>query len=140
MNIVMPLTEFLELETYNQLLPWVDLPLNVCEHIRNGEAEYLARLYYQGIAPTYIPCYYIESINHEVSRVWYPMKSWIEELKRREAYNNTLTEVQKQVEHDRNIVRLRAELIDAIGRDDTVAMSRITLELNKLKEQKEHNG
>jgi hypothetical protein len=139
MNIVIPLVEFLELETYNQLLPWVDLPINICTIIKFHEQLMFEQMAENGMLPTYIPCYHIEPLNHEVSRVWYPMSSWIQELKRREVYNNTLSDVEKQVTHDRKVVELRRQLIEATALDKTDEMVELIAKIKQL-EKEQPNG
>ncbi len=72
----------LDLLTYNKLFNYVDLPTMVASAIALCDIEKEV-------------CYCEPTVNVEITRVWYPIQSWIDECKRRSDIERTLTEARK---------------------------------------------
>lgn len=117
MNI--PLTEFLDIVSYNKLFNYVYLPSKTGAEILLED-------------PTHEICF-VESINFELCCVWYPISSWIDEIKRRKEMEKSLLDFSRKpklIKDDK--VELNKLLIKAAMRGDFNEVNRITERMKKL--------
>lgn len=74
------LIDFMELLTYNKLFEYVDIPSHIAAQILIDDPIH--------------DCCFCEPINSQQVRIFYPIESWIKELKRRKEIETIITDSQ----------------------------------------------
>lgn len=113
--------DFLNILTYNSLFEYVDLPPYIAAHILQDD-------------PSHNTCF-CETTNIENVRVWYPVESWIKELRRRKELETELTNMSrlhvatKPIERIEDIQQL---IVKATIRRDFEEVNKLNDRLQKL--------
>ena len=117
-EIKVPLELLLEVLTYNQLFDYVHLPSSIGAQISLAD-------------PQQQHCH-VEPLNTEVCIVWYPIKSWIDECKRRKELTHISQAFKDRRKEVVTLTDLNNKLLQACVEGNMEEMQKLTEQIQKL--------
>jgi hypothetical protein len=136
MNMVLPVKELLDELTYHGIFDYFNCSTTFGAYFANAVAVHSRTLSNLIEVEKFIPPYYVEILDIDMCRIWYPYQSWINELRRRSELEKLFTEGQKKsLERQAKSVQeinLNNELLLAAMQGDTNKIQELTKQLEEL--------
>lgn len=104
MNIIIDHEVLLDALTYNHLFDYVDVPYDFAAALEKSYEQHYKLLAAEGCLIDHVTPYHIEKTDHHPGyRIWYPIRSWIDECKRRSGMEQAISQERERVQANKSV-------------------------------------